>query len=542
VGVRTGLRRVLVLALTVAAATIAASQMAAVAQAPTVETTFPTTQGQPFAEPPSLRSANGVLAIDLRVTETTYDVAGTPIVGQAYDGRFVGPTLRVRPGDRIEMTFRNELDEPTNIHFHGFRVSPSGIADNVLRIIPARTTAPVRVDLPSDLEPGTYWYHSHPHGDAEGQVMAGLAGVIVVEGEQRFLPANLQGVTERVLALKDLQASNGAALTSNIDSNAPTTRTVNGQVNPVIPIRPDETQLWRLANISADIWYKLQLDGARFQVIGQDGSPVAKVSREQTLLLPPGKRYDVLLQGPKAGSYRLRTLRYSTGPAGDDYPERTLATLTSAGQPVQPAKLPAGQDVPALLRPRFGGQKVDRKRKITFSERGNDFFINGKKFNHNRIDARIRLGDLEEWTIRNRSGEQHPFHIHVQQFQVMSVNGRKVKAEGLQDTVPLPVGGSVVIRIRFLDFTGKFPFHCHILNHEDNGMMALVEVVDADKNGGGGNADDAAAAAAPPPPAKASSAAPSASAWPLRGAPDLLCPLPAARGTRTGAAALRGEA
>jgi suppressor of ftsI len=530
--------RAALVASVVVAASFAAGVLVAQGQGTQVPTTFPTVQGQPFSEAPSLVSANGVLAIDLRVTATTFTVAGTPISGKAYDGRFIGPTLRVKPGDRIEMTFRNELDQPTNIHFHGFRVSPSGISDNVLRTIPARTTAPVRVDIPPDMEPGTYWYHSHQHGISEDQVMAGLAGVIVVQGEQRYLPADLRGVTERVIALKDLQVRDGAALTANIDSNAATTRTVNGLVNPVLPIQPDETQLWRLANISADIWYRLRAEGMSFKVIGQDGSPMARVTTETTLVLPPGKRYDVLVQGPAAGTYELKTLRFNTGPAGDTYPERTLATVTSAGQPVQPADLPGGQSLPALLRPGFAKAKVDRKRRITFSERGNRFFIDGKQFDHDRVDQRVRLGDVEEWTIKNRSGEQHPFHIHVNQFQVMSVNGRRVPPAGLQDTVPLPVGGTVVIRMRFIEFTGKFPFHCHILNHEDHGMMAIVQVVDPkERKRSRPNVRDLPER---PRAAEAGAAAPAAPApavrWPLRSAQDLLCPLPAGRTGLTAAA------
>jgi FtsP/CotA-like multicopper oxidase with cupredoxin domain len=249
-------------------------------------------------------------------------------------------------------------------------------------------------------------------------------------------------------------------------------------------------------------------------------------------MLPPGKRYDVLVQGPAAGTYRLRTLRYNTGPAGDTYPERTLATVTSAGQPVQPADLPAGQSLPALLQPGFAKAKVDRERRITFSERGNRFFINGKQFNHDRIDHKVRLGDVEEWTIKNRSGEQHPFHIHVNQFQVMSINGRKIPPSGLQDTVPLPVGGTVVIRMKFIEFTGKFVFHCHILNHEDHGMMSIVQVVEPKKKKAGRpNVPDL-----PERPRAATAGAAPAARWPLRSAQDLLCPLPAVRADRTATA------
>lgn len=443
-----------------------------------VPTTFPTIQGRPFAEPPVLASHGGVLRATLRVAATSYSVAGTRIRGQAYDGSFIGPTLRLRPGDTIALRFRNLLDEPTNIHFHGFHASPSGISDNVLRVIPARSTVRVRVHIPRDMAPGTYWYHSHEHGVSEDQVMDGLSGVIVVEGEKRYLPAALRGITEHVFALKDLQAKDGVALRRNIDSDKPTTRTVNGQVDPRLAIRPGETQLWRLANISADIWYRVRGDRLRFAIVGQDANPMERVAGRRTLLLPPGKRYDVLVQGPPAGTYRLRTLRYSTGPAGDTYPTRRLTTVVSSGPATRPAALPRRERLPALLRPRFATQHVDRRRNIVFSEsaNGNSFFINGTQFKHDVVNQYVRLGDLEEWTIRNTSKEQHPFHIHVNDFQVMSVNGHRVRASSLQDTVVLPVRGKVVIRLRFTQFTGRFVFHCHILAHEDGGMMQVVEV------------------------------------------------------------------
>ena len=122
--------------------------------------------------------------------------------------------------------------------------------------------------------------------------------------------------------------------------------------------------------------------------------------------------------------------------------------------------------------------KVDRRRRIVFSEntKTNKFFINGKQFNHKRIDQRVKLNAVEEWTIRNVTHERHPFHIHVNDFQVMSVNGRPYKARSLADTFPLPVGGEIKIRMHFTQFTGEYVFHCHILAHEDRGMMTVVEV------------------------------------------------------------------
>jgi len=132
---------------------------------------------------------------------------------------------------------------------------------------------------------------------------------------------------------------------------------------------------------------------------------------------------------------------------------------------------------------------VDKKRELVFSasvsnttmnrfgEQGTNL-IDGKVFDHNRVDQIVKLGDLEEWKIKNIDDDDHTFHIHINDFQVMSVNGQPYGAHGLQDTVILPANGEVVVRMQFEDFVGRFVYHCHILPHEDTGMMGTVEVVD----------------------------------------------------------------
>jgi suppressor of ftsI len=263
-------------------------------------------------------------------------------------------------------------------------------------------------------------------------------------------------------------------VTRNINSDAPTTRTVNGLVDPVLHVRTNQTQLLRLANISADIWYRLRLDAARFSVIAEDANPVGRVWTAEELLLPPGKRYDVLVRWPHPGTYRLRTLRYNTGPTGDTYPERRLATVRVAGNPAADVQRP--RSLGPL--PRFQHDRVRRVRYLTFSENaaGTKFFINGRQFDSTRINEVVKLGTNEEWVIRNVAREQHPFHIHVNDFQVISIDGKPYRARSLQDTVPLPAGGVVRIRMRFRNFLGAYVYHCHILAHEDAGMMGIVDV------------------------------------------------------------------
>lgn len=437
-----------------------------------VETAFPTRQGLPFSEPPVLTSSGGLLQTTFDLHNATYDVGGQQVNGKTYGPGLLGPTLVVNPGDHIRIDLQNHLDEETNFHTHGLHTSPIGISDNVLRIMPATSNDAVAIDVPDDVSPGTYWYHAHLHGLTEEQVFSGLAGSLIVNGLTARLPTALQGVQQRLMDLKDVQLQGAAIVTKNINSDAPTTRTVNGLVNPVLTAAPGQTVLLRLGDLSADIWYRLKLDGARFTILAEDANPLGTVETADELLLPPGKRFDVLVRWMKPGRYRLRTLGYTTGPAGDTYPARALATFNVGGTTVAPIPMPTSMG--AL--PDLEHDAIAVRRNVVFSENATDFFINGKVFDPNRVTFSPKLGTTEEWTIRNVTKEEHPFHIHVNDFQIMSINAKKVESKSLLDTVPLPVGGTVVVRMRFTDYLGRYVFHCHILAHEDGGMMAVVDV------------------------------------------------------------------
>ena len=138
--------------------------------------------GRPLQQPRQLRSRNGELKVDLDARRHVIDVAGAPLEAQPFNGGLIGPTLRVRPGDRLEVTIRNGTAEQTNIHYHGLHVRPTGDSDNVFRVFEPATTVRSVVNLPGDHAPGTYWYHVHLHGSTEEQVMGGLSGLLVVDG------------------------------------------------------------------------------------------------------------------------------------------------------------------------------------------------------------------------------------------------------------------------------------------------------------------------------------------------------------------------
>ncbi|MFF1263758.1 MULTISPECIES: multicopper oxidase family protein [unclassified Streptomyces] len=425
-------------------------------------------------DPQQIVSRNGLLKTRIVVEREKVRLAGRDLWALTYNGMYMPPTLRLRPGDRMEISFVNKLDQQTNLHVHGMHVSPVGNSDNIfLKIEPGKTFT-YKYAFPKSLEPGTYWYHPHPHTLSAAQTAGGMAGLIVVDGLDAYLPAALRGITQHVVALKDFQLVGDQIKTTKLKMGAPTTRTVNGQLNPRIRIRPGETQLWHLANIGANIFYKVTLPGTKFHIVAKDGYPVNKVYSADSLVIPAGARYDVLVQGPKAGVSELRTLPYNTGKAGNQFPRATLATVHSDGEPMRPAALPkAFAPVDDLAKEAVAGRKT-----VTFTENkaGTLFYINRKQFDHSRVDFRAKLNTVEEWTIKNDSDEVHSFHIHTNDFQVMSINGKPQTNYGLQDTVDVPPRGNMVIRIRFLDYPGKTVLHCHILNHEDAGMMAVLQI------------------------------------------------------------------
>jgi len=285
------------------------------------------------------------------------------------------------------------------------------------------------------------------------------------------------------MLLKDFQnvegqIAGGGGLVGQIDSDAGTTRTLNGQVNPTIKIRPGETQFWRIGNVGADIYYRLKLDGHTFYELARGGNRHNQLVPLEEIVLPPGDRTEVLVRGGAHGLYQLRTLYYNQGDDGDQYPEVTLATLISEGRPETPVPLPTQDQFPPVEN--LSTQPIAQQRTFVFSEDPDtgQFFINAQQFDANRIDAQVTLGNVEEWTIQNVANEEHVFHIHQLDFQVTEINGEAVPFVGHQDIVNLPVGSTVKILIPFTNpvIVGKFVFHCHIVAHEDLGMMQTVVV------------------------------------------------------------------
>jgi FtsP/CotA-like multicopper oxidase with cupredoxin domain len=426
-----------------------------------------------FREPPVIVSRNGVLQASLAAALTSVSVAGQKVQLMLYNGLYIPPTLRAHPGDTIRIRLANGLAEPTNLHTHGLTVSPRGNSDNIFLHIAPGQTENYEVRLTANQAPGLFWYHPHPHTFSDAQTRNGMSGAIIVDGLLDSFPM-LRQVNERVLLLKDLQIENGHAALISIGKN--TVRTINGIVNPVLVLRPGATELWRIGNIGADLYYSLRLDGHRFRVVARDGNRLARITESDTVRLSPGARSEVLITAGAPGVYLLRTADIETGPAGNQYPGTVMATVRVEGPPMTPVALPSTLSPVEDLR-----GKVTGRRTIVLSESkdGNTFFIDGKTFDEKRTDVRVKLGAVEEWTIRNDADELHTFHIHQGPYQLVSINGVPQPPDDHRDIVDVPIKGEVKVIIPFRSATkvGRFAYHCHILSHEDKGMMATIEVV-----------------------------------------------------------------
>ncbi len=423
--------------------------------------------GPDLVEPAVQTSTDGLLQTTLTAALGPVQVGGRQVTTTTYNSSFPGPTLRVRPGDELRVRLVNQLDGMTNLHTHGFHTSPLGFGDNVLHHLMPGQTWELEFGTLDDHPPGLYWYHPHAHGDSDEQVSGGMAGAIINQGAIDELPG-IAGLTERLLLIQATQfAADGTAVPPLDQQPDAETRYINGQVNPTIRIRPGETQRWRIGNISSDDWVDLQLDGHQLHQIAADANPMDRVVAQDNVLLGPAERAEVLVQAGAAGSYELRTMPFQ----GE--PEAVLATMVVEGEPMNPQPLPTTllpfEDLSVL--------PIDRERQITFQILdGPEFVIDGQEFDPTRVDQLVQLGGTEEWTINNATSSWHPFHIHINDFQVVAINGQPYEARGHQDTVPIPPNGSVTMRTRFLDFPGAFVYHCHILGHEDAGMMGLIEV------------------------------------------------------------------
>jgi FtsP/CotA-like multicopper oxidase with cupredoxin domain len=426
-----------------------------------------------------IRSRDGVLSTTLIASSQTVHIGAATFPGASYNGDYPGPVLRVRPGDRIRIHLINHLSEPTNLHFHGLRVTPDGTGDNMHISVPPGASFDYAFLVPTSQPAGFFWYHDHLHGLTEAHVMAGLSGAILIDGFAANF-GSVAGLSQKMLVIKDvsLPGCQGELLKAQMHCRL---ISVNGMSDWHVTMQPGETQLWRICNQGANLWDHLILPGMRLRIIGRDGTPANRVADVQQLDVMPASRIDVLVTAPGKGAVELLATHMLTGAGTTMTTNRQLGTVSISG-PLPPTSLPT-LPVQAISFPRQADLRagpVNAHRTVVFTEdsEAQKFFIDGKLFSHHRVDMRVPFGTVEEWTIKNQTEDFHEFHIHQLGFQVIEINGRKQDFDGYLDDVEVPEMGEVKLLVPFTDpiIIGSFMYHCHVLKHEDHGMMANIEV------------------------------------------------------------------
>jgi FtsP/CotA-like multicopper oxidase with cupredoxin domain len=406
------------------------------------------------------------------------------------------------------------------MHFHGLNVSPKCHSDEVIRtLVNPGETFDYKLKIPKDEPPGMYWYHAHVHGIASHAVQGGASGAIEVEGIANLQPA-VQGLPQRFLIFRDQPLAYPPSGVPELTPPPFWDVSLNyipisypKYVPGIIKMQAGAQEFWRVVNASADTVADLQLlyDGKpqQLQIVALDGVPTGSqdgkhqgtIITQRDILIPPAGRAEFIITGPSTNVKQalLFTKHIDTGPAGDVDTPRPLAKiqLTNDLRKIPKAILPTGLPVQGQ---RFAGltdSMVTAHRKLYFDEKihnpggGALFFITvvgqyEQLYNPNNPPAIITdQGAVEDWTIQNYSTEVHEFHIHQIHFQLLEVNGVPVRPKQRQfyDTYQVPYwtgkGRYPSIKVR-MDFrgavAGEFVYHCHILDHEDGGMMANIRV------------------------------------------------------------------
>jgi suppressor of ftsI len=439
---------------------------------------------QVLVQPTEIRSRGGLLKTTLVAAPHTVQLGEFSFPGFVYNGSYLPPLLRVRLGDTIRISFRNNLpDEPSNLHYHGLSVSPQGNSDNVFVHVHPGEQFEYEVRIPANGRqgPGLFWYHPHAHGVVTKQMLGGMSGGLVVDGAEHLYPS-LKGLPERLLFFKEAEINEREIIS------------INGQINPAVPIRPGELQFWRLANIGATAFMKFRIEGMALYVVATDGHPLSRPRRITEFFLSPGQRIDAIAVGPPSGEYAMATIPFQNEAWKKPEPSRQLATVVSSGVS-SGAATPVQTIESHILEQQLSGPRwIDDVRKAAIAKRRTliysrtadrqVFMINGHIMDEDRVDIKVRLGDTEEWTVVNTDQQYHSFHIHQTAFLVTEINGVRQNETSLRDTFPVPPAtargpGTLKVVIPFTDpvIVGRFVYHCHAVDHEDKGMMGVVEVV-----------------------------------------------------------------
>jgi len=563
------------------------------------DTDLKTYGGQAYVAPQEFKSNNGQLNVNLDVAFT--DPAKTKIAGcgvtlRSYNGKLVGPTLRVKPGDTLNITLNNQLDPTgkakpeevcnnphdmfggsplpdkfncTNLHTHGMHVSPKGNADNILVVVPpvpytnpdpeknsslSSNPRQIKIEIPKNHTTGTFWYHPHVHGSTGVQVGSGMEGAIIVEDDPAKTPQSIlkANANEKIFMLQTIPYDDTGKVNDFLalgDDRAFVRNRyllVNGQIAPTIKMHPGEIQRWRFIDSSFNRTAQLTLEKHDLHEIAVDGNYLSQVDtwvnnweqkdycctgkwdqektfklKRQAVELIPGSRSDVLVQASKTpGRYKLTADTHIAGrldPSIASYTNYVVAWVEVADEkPVADTGLPTNAEM-AKLYPYVDikNNNVKYNQLATFNRDqplgGNDggiacnpdrdktpcypigFQVNGHVFDANQprmLELRPTAEELanapedsngpqtgtDSWIISSIDpSRNHVFHIHTNDFQTTRTDPLGNTETLWRDSLLVKYGQPQTILTRYEDFDGKTVLHCHLLSHEDMGMMQVIQ-------------------------------------------------------------------
>ena len=432
----------------------------------------------PLSIPPLLEPTieNGVSHYGLTIGTSQHDYKQASITDTySFNGMSVlGPTLRLRTGDSVVISVTNELDETTTTHWHGADVPAEDDGGPHSLIEPGKTwVADFDVIQPA----ATLWYHPHAHGLTAEHVYRGAAGLIIIEDDNpagTLLPATY-GVDDIPVIIQDRDFTDDSQLDFAIDNseegNLDGVLTVNGTINPYVETPMGLVRL-RLLNGSQARIYQLSVEGSDMTKIASDGGYLASPVVIEQLVLAPGDRAEIIVNvGVESAALvdstfgRVLELRPNGSASGTGMLPDKLATIERISE----------SEITVDRSFHMGDAR-------NFWEFDASWAINGVQFDMSRIDVKVQLGDTERWTLFSDDGE-HVFHPHQIQFQILAINGEPPPPEesGWEDSVLVNAGREVVIAARFNTYAAEdtpYMFHCHILDHEDLGMMGQFLIVE----------------------------------------------------------------
>ena len=503
--------------------------------------------GGDFRNPEEIVSKGKTLRATLEVKYAENQIASCIVNLRSYNGNLVGPTLRAKPGDRLEIIIKNMLPlnppmdpqdildhrefNTTNLHTHGLHVSPEEISDNVLRKMapdPDSEGYRVIIDIPKKHPAGTFWYHPHVHGSTAIQVSSGMAGALIIEGGLDEVPA-IKAAEEKILVLQQISYDTQGRIESFETSlgfqggksqwlNLHRQHTINGQLYPTLTMRPGEMQRWRLihAGVEETIMATLygpskeelesieiikerileeELKQIPLHEIAEDGLALGKIDDWQQIELQPGYRSDILVKLEKEGFYYLLddSSDENTSLSGNVESEKPLARIHVQGEQMNMDLPDTAELAPLRPFPDIQDDEVTGYQSVVFcmceapdpqdpthTKNKLVFTVNGNTFDEKRPPRLLKLNAVEEWEVStdiNSLAPFHPFHIHVNPFQFVRLGPDGKREIVWKDTLIIRQGTPQKLRMRYQDFHGTFVMHCHILGHEDQGMMEAVKIV-----------------------------------------------------------------